>query len=203
MNAVLLGVLLACGSKSGRAPVTNEVPAAETLATVKSFQSIGDEAARSRALFIEMARVFRHPRCSNCHPVDDTPRQGLSGALHEPPVFRGPDDHGLPAARCSTCHQDHNVPGARIPGAPHWGLAPRSMGWIGLPVAAICAQLKDPQRNGGRSLDAIHEHVAEDPLVAWGWSPGPHRQAAPGSQQTFADLTRAWIDSGAHCPESP
>jgi len=39
-------------------------------------------------------------------------------------------------------------------------------------------------------------------LVAWGWEPGPGREPAPGDPQRFADLVKAWIATGAHCPES-
>ena len=74
------------------------------------------------------------------------------------------------------------------------------MGWIGATVAEICEQIKDPARNGGKSLEELHEHNAEDGLVGWGWEPGDGRTPAPGSQALFGQLTRAWIDSGAHCP---
>lgn len=65
----------------------------------------------------------------------------------------------------------------------------------------ICKQLKDPARNGGRSLEEIHHHIANDPLVAWGWKPGHGREPAPGSQAELGALTRAWIDTGAACPQ--
>jgi len=32
------------------------------------------------------------------------------------------------------------------------------MAWQGKGVSEICQQLKDPQRNGGRSLELLHEH---------------------------------------------
>ena len=67
-------------------------------------------------------------------------------------------------------------------------------------VSAICAQLKDPARNGGRSLAQIVDHAAHDPLVAWGWSPGHGRTAAPGTQAAFAAVVAAWIGTGAACP---
>ena len=64
----------------------------------------------------------------------------------------------------------------------------------------ICEQLKDPARNGNRSLAALHDHMAHDDLVAWGWNPGPGRASAPGTQAVLGDLIQAWIDTGAACP---
>jgi hypothetical protein len=47
---------------------------------------------------------------------------------------------------------------------------------------------------------ALVRHLAEDSLVGWGWSPGPGRQPAPGTQAEFGALIRAWAETGAHCP---
>src|SRR5256885_16658813 len=51
-----------------------------------------------------------------------------------------------------------------------------------------------------RSLELLHEHLAHDDLVAWGWSPGSGRDPVPGTQEVLGELIRAWIDSGAECP---
>jgi hypothetical protein len=120
--------------------------------------------------------------------------------VHDPPVVRGEGDQGVPALRCGTCHQDANVELARVPGAPGWHLAPRSMAWLGRTPAAICAQVKDPARNGNRSLAAIVTHASHDPLVAWGWAPGHGRTPAPGDQARFGALVAAWVQNGAACP---
>ena len=176
------------------------------LRTPDEFASIENEAERSAALFEEMMIVIGHPRCMNCHPVDDTPRLGMDMQVHQPPVVRGAADFGAPGMRCSTCHGSGNVAygtgEGSIPGHSPWHLAPASMGWIGKSAAEICAQLKDPERNGGRSLAELHEHNAEDGLVGWGWHPGDGREPAPGNQEIFGQLTQAWIDSGAACPGS-
>ena len=87
-----------------------------------------------------------------------------------------------------------------IPGHPRWALAPLEMAWEGKSNGEICAQLKDPKRNGGKSLATLHEHFARDDLVAWGWNPGEGREPAPGSQELAGQLLQAWIDSGAVCP---
>jgi hypothetical protein len=174
---------------------------ANQLRAVAEFMAIEDRADRSRALFLEAARVLMHPRCVNCHPDGDTPHQGMQMALHDPPVVRGPSDNGVPGNECTTCHQDRNQELTRVPGAPRWHVAPREMAWVGKSAAYICNQLKDTKRNGGKSLAQIVEHNAHDELVAWGWNPGANREPAPGTQQEFGALVAAWVDSGAECPE--
>jgi hypothetical protein len=183
--------------KGGRSPAP--VRASE-LRSPDSFAQIADRGERSRALFVEASRVFLHPRCVNCHPDGDTPHQGMDLSIHDPPVVRGPDDKGVVGVQCTSCHQDHNLELARVPGAPQWHLAPRAMAWVGKSPHAICEQMKDPARNGGRSLGEIVEHNAHDPLVAWGWNPGHDREPAPGTQEQLGRVIAAWVDTGAECP---
>jgi hypothetical protein len=144
-----------------------------------------------------------HPRCKNCHPDGDAPMQGDAGRLHDPPVYRGPKDEGIPALECGSCHQDRNVELARVPGAPKWRLAPRAMAWENRSPHALCEQLKDEKRNGGRSLEQIVDHSTHDELVAWGWAPGHGRVPAPGTQAEFGALMEAWRKDGAACPSEP
>lgn len=176
----------------------------QNLRPASEIEAIANERERSLAAYEEVVKVVTHPRCMNCHPRDNSPRQGESMAMHNPPVVRGVDTFGAPAMRCSTCHGNENVSfvGAEgsIPGHEPWHLAPLSMGWIGLSKGQICEQLKDPERNGNRTLAEVHEHMAEDGLVGWAWDPGEGRQPAPGSQDVFGQLTKLWIDNGAHCP---
>jgi hypothetical protein len=61
--------------------------------------------------------------------------------------------------RCSICHQAANFERAGVPGNPGWHLAPHEMGWEGKTLEQICEQIKDPARNGGRSLEDIVHHV--------------------------------------------
>jgi hypothetical protein len=170
------------------------------LATPESFASIGDTAQRSAALFTELGKVLTHPRCVNCHPASDHPRQGEEGRPHQPPVARGVDGHGLPAMRCSTCHQKANFEPGRVPGHPEWQLAPREMAWEGKTLGEICEQIKDPKRNGNRSLADLIHHIGEDTLVGWAWAPGYGRQPAPGTQNEAGALVEAWVKTGAACP---
>jgi hypothetical protein len=172
-----------------------------------AFASISDQAARSRALFAEAAKVITSPRCMNCHPASGRPTQGNDMHVHMPPVTRGEGGVGVPGNSCGACHTDRNFTLVEhtsyrsIPGHPRWGLAPIEMAWQGKSLGEICGQLKDPKRNGGRNLALLHEHAAGDDLIAWGWRPGEGREPAPGTQQIFGALVQAWIDTGAQCPQ--
>ena len=152
--------------------------------------------------------VFSHPRCANCHVADDHPR--WSGAhygaarVHGFNVRRGDDGSGFgnPGLRCTTCHFSSNSSALHgPPGAENWRLAPPEMVWWQQSSAAICAQIKDPQRNGGRTLDEIALHVRDDKLVGWGWAPGPGREPAPGSAEATYEALERWSQAGAPCPQ--
>ena len=173
---------------------------AADLKAPASFASIGDRTERSRALFVEAGKVIQHPRCVNCHPVGDRPTQGNDMHPHSPLVVRGADDKGAIGMRCTTCHQSANFDPSGVPGHPLWHVAPTSMAWQSKSLGQICEQIKDPGRNGGKTLAAIHHHMAHDSLVGWGWKPGAGRESAPGTQARFGALIKAWIDSGAACP---
>jgi hypothetical protein len=172
----------------------------DKLAPPESFAAVGDTAAQSAAIFTELGKVLTHPRCVNCHPAGDSPRQGENGRRHQPPVERGADGHGVASMRCPICHQRANFEPARVPGHPEWHLAPRSMAWEGKTLREICEQIKDPQRNGNRTLAQLHEHIGTDTLVGWAWAPGYGRKPAPGTQKEAGALVEAWIRTGAACP---
>jgi cytochrome c553 len=179
------------------------VLAQTTAASLKSpsdFGTISDQADRSRALFAEMGKVIESPRCQNCHPVGQRPTQADDMHPHLPLVVRGADDQGAIAMRCATCHQAANFAPAGVPGAPKWHMAPVEMAWQGKSLGQICEQIKDPARNGKRTLAQIHDHMAFDELVGWGWHPGGTRTPAPGTQKQFGELVAAWIQTGAACP---
>jgi hypothetical protein len=201
--ALLLAV--ACGREAKaplrQPPQLRQVPANELRAPA-DFALFGDPAERSRALFLEISKVLLHPRCANCHPSGDVPHQGMEAKLHDPPVLRGPEDKGVVGMECAGCHQEHNLELARVPGAPGWHVAPLSMAWVGHTPHDICEQLKDPARNGQKTLAQIVEHNAHDELVGWGWQPGHGREPAPGTQAEFGALTAAWVETGAACPDT-
>src|SRR5262249_50785073 len=56
----------------------------DSLAPPDSFAAIADTAAQSAAMFTELGKVLTNPRCVNCHPAGDHPRQGEQGRLHQP-----------------------------------------------------------------------------------------------------------------------
>lgn len=182
------------------APLPAPAAGAAALRDVSSFAGIADRGARSTALFEEVGKVLQHPRCVNCHPATERPRQTDARRLHQPLVVRGKDGHGAPGMECATCHGKQNFDPARVPGDGHWALAPASMAWEGKSLGQICTQLKDRTLNGDRDLAALHKHVTEDTLVGWAWNPGPGRQPAPGTQTQFGALLKAWADTGAVCP---
>ena len=122
--------------------VSNPPPG--SLASVESFSSIGDQEARSAAYFTELGKVLTSPRCLNCHPAGDRPRQGDMARLHQPPVERGADGFGLPALRCPICHQAANFGG--VPGNPIWHLAPHEMAWEGKTLSRFALRSRTPRR---------------------------------------------------------
>jgi len=172
----------------------------QQLKPAEAFAEIADERERSLALFNEAAKVITHPRCVNCHPAGDRPLQGEDSHPHVPPVTRGPAGIGAVAMQCTNCHGPANYDPARVPGHPLWHLAPIEMAWQGQTLGEICEQIKDPQRNGGKTLEEIVHHMSEDSLVGWGWNPGAGREPAPGTQKAFGALVEAWVASGAACP---
>lgn len=160
-------------------------------------------AKESIAAFEEVGKVLTSPRCINCHPSGERPTQGDKMQPHQPPVFRGAGGKGAVGMRCSTCHATQNyafVEGGSIPGAKNWHLAPASMAWQGKSLHEICEQIKDPARNGGKTLEQLLEHHTKDGFVLWAWKPGAERSPAPGTHAQFVEWTRKWIESGAHCP---
>jgi hypothetical protein len=120
--------------------------------------------------------------------AQDYPRQGDDRHPHYYTVVRGdvaPNGagRGTPFERCTSCHGTANDPQTGIPGtidpaapgppAPFWALAPATMAWEsapGMPLtgAQLCAQLKDPTRNGNRTLIDLLHHLEDEPLVKWG-----------------------------------
>jgi hypothetical protein len=151
-------------------------------------------------VFLEIAKVLRHPRCLNCHTTTNFPRQGDDRHPHVNLVRRGPDNRGVAGQRCSTCHQAEDNAASGVPGRPNWHLAPLSMAWEGLGDEALCRALKDPRRNGGRNLEALAEHLAQDPLVGYGLEPGGRRTPVPISRGELVTLMETWSRAGAPCP---
>jgi hypothetical protein len=194
------GAAVLAGPAPAPVPTIPSPVSADNLASPENFADIADPQKRSAAYFTELGKVLTSRRCLNCHPAGDRPRQGDDGHPHQPPVFRGKDGFGLDSLRCPICHANGNFPPGRMPGHPEWHLAPREMGWEGKTLTQICEQIKDPKRNGNRTLKDLEAHIGEDTLVGWAWHPGFGRKPAPGTQSQAGALVKAWADSGAFCP---
>ncbi len=162
--------------------------------------------AESIQLYRQLHAVLSHPRSVNCHPKDDTPKQGLDAHIHTPPIIRGPGDSGPPGLPCMACHNEANFDPARMPGAPSWHLAPASMAWEGKSPGELCRALTDRNKNGRRDLPATVKHLTQDKLVAWGWEPGIYvggkpREPVPMPKAEFDRVVVAWANSGGACPD--
>ena len=160
--------------------------------------------AGARAAFLEVYKVLMHPRCLNCHPSADVPLQGDDSHLHFQNVKRGEDGKGKYALKCANCHQDVNLAGENMPpGNPTWQLPKKTMPLVfqGKSPRELADQFKDPQRNGGKTLEQLLEHVTHDQLVLWGWEPGDGRTKPPLSHDAFAKKFREWVAKGAASPE--
>lgn len=182
------------------------VQAAEDGLAVSSGQSLAPQAAL--ATWGKIYEVFSHPRCANCHvPEDNRPRwsgahYGEDAQYHGMYINGGVSRSGAESIVCTTCHQKENSEVLHgPPGAEVWALAPLEMVWWEKSSAEICAQIKDPSRNGQRSLQAVADHIDHDALVHWGWNPGLGREPAPYSAKEVVKFINDWAASGAPCPE--
>jgi hypothetical protein len=156
--------------------------------------------------FETVRSVLQHPRCQNCHPRDEVPLQGDDSHPHAQNVLRGPEGHGMAGALCTTCHGPMNPPdsyGAHAPPgvATGWRMPKpeQRLVFVGVAPGALCEQIKDPARNGGKDMAALRTHL-DDPLVTWGWAPGFGRAPIPVARQAFLHAWTTWESAGAPCP---
>ncbi|MGK3988037.1 hypothetical protein WME99_33650 [Sorangium sp. So ce136] len=191
-SLVLALLLAACG---GQAPGASQAPSPSPASREAGL-----------AAFETVRGVLQHPRCQNCHPAGDVPLQGDEGRLHNQLVLRGPTGHGMAGAGCTTCHGPTNPPnsfGMHVPPgvAKGWHMPPPEMKmvFVGVAPRALCEQIKDPARNGGKDMAALRVHL-EDPLVTWGWNPGAGRTPVPTPYPEFIAAWETWARAGAPCP---
>jgi hypothetical protein len=144
----------------------------------------------SQALFLQLAPVLKHPRCSNCHIVGDMHKTGDEQKPHKPRKVRG---------TCAKCHGYKNSP--RAPGAVDWRAPPAAMGWDERSPAEICHNLTNPATNGNRTPQDLAYHVTSSPNVLWAWHPGGQLSVPPLPFAEFKAVFARWVDSGAHCPD--
>ncbi len=189
---VLVVALVACSEKSS--------------STTPSTSSQPPTREAGLAAFEVVRGVLQHPRCQNCHPDGDAPLQGDDGHVHAQNVMRGPAGRGAVGMECTTCHVPANPPsgyGAHIPPGyiNGWHMPPpeHKLVFVGVAPGALCEQVKDPARNGGKDMAALRAHL-DDPLVQWGWSPGFGRAPVPTPRAKFLDAWETWARAGAPCP---
>ncbi len=161
-----------------------------------------DRVAAGKKAFVDVAKVLQSPRCANCHPPDDRPRQGDLGKPHAQNISRKSVEAGV---ACTTCHQDRNSEetiglAGGPPGAPHWGLPPANQMFLGITPSELCANLKDPSKTGNRDLAQLLDHVQNDALVKWGWNPGGKRTLPPLTHEKFVAAFKTWVESDGACP---
>ena len=103
------------------------------------------------------------------------------------------------AARSATKRPISTRPACR---ATRSGIS-RRVKWRGKARRSLrfCAQIKDPARNGGRSVEDLIHHIGDDTLVGWAWAPGFGRQPAPGTQKQAGALVDAWVKNRRSLPE--
>ncbi len=157
--------------------------------------------------------VVSHPRCANCHvdgsnvPMWSGPEYAEDGP-HGMNIDAGVSRIGAETLLCSTCHITSSSVGGKKHGAPYmmidWQLAPVEMIWFGRSSAEICAQMSDPERNGGRDWVGLAEHLRDDAghggSVAWGFAPGEGREPAPHDLQSHINDVLLWGAAGQPCP---
>ena len=159
------------------------------------------------------ARIYEvasHPRCANCHvgaserPMWSGPSYG-EARPHGMNIRAGDSRIGAETIPCRTCHVTNGTGGNDVPhAAPQvaaaWQLPPVEADWFGKSGDEICAQLSDPERNGGRTFLEIAGHLGHDVILHWAWTPGGGREPAPYSLQAHTDDVLAWGVAGMPCP---
>lgn len=196
-----LGVLLAFGLAAPALGEGTEVtidPPAEGSITI----------AAGLDAWTRIYEVTSHPRCSNCHvgadnrPMWSGPTYGKARP-HGMNINAGDSRIGAETIQCSTCHAYregvNDMPHAAPQVAMNWQLAPVEAEWFGKSSDEICNQLRDPDRNGGRTMVELAEHLNHDLILHWAWNPGGGREAAPYSLQEHIDDLLVWGVAGFPC----
>ncbi|MEO0668260.1 MAG: hypothetical protein AAFZ99_10140 [Pseudomonadota bacterium] len=180
------------------------------LSTLPDAGAVGPE--DGLAAWDSIHTVLTHPRCLNCHVgADNVPLWGTTevpNRIHRMAINAGDSRIGAETMSCNACHQtstrENTVPHA----APHtdmdWRLAPVEFQWTDRSSAEICAQMRDPARNGGRDGAGLIEHILHDAevigFITWSYDPGAGRDPAPGSLQAHLEDMATWTAAGMPCP---
>lgn len=201
---------------AGLAALTSLAVAAEQVGTNRVINDfpVGsvtvEEGLASWQTFYEVAS---HPRCANCHvgadnrPMWSGPSYGRTRP-HGMNINAGASRIGAETIPCATCHTTTESVGENANATPHaaprvamsWQLAPVEAEWFGKSSAYICEQLKDPERNGDRTIREVAAHLDHDLILHWAWTPGGGREPAPHSLQATMDALMKWAAAGTPCP---
>lgn len=200
----------------GLAALTALANAAEPVGTnrvINDFPEGSVSAEEGLANWQKFFEVASHPRCANCHvgadnrPIWSGPSYGRTRP-HGMNITAGESRIGSEALVCSTCHTTLAAPDPAANAMPHgapmvaadWMLAPVEAEWFGKSSSFICNQLKDPERNGERTIREVAGHLDHDLILHWAWAPGGNREPAPHSLQEAMDALMKWAAAGTPCP---
>ncbi|MCT8159939.1 hypothetical protein [Pseudoruegeria sp. SHC-113] len=201
--ALALAIAAPLTRAEGEAPATINAPAEGSVSQADGLSS-----------FARVYEVVSHPRCANCHAGPENIPMWYGGSEgparpHGMNINAGESRIGAETLLCSTCHMTREDLDSAPHAPPHagldWQLAPVEFAWFGKSPAEICAQISDPERNGGRDWLGLAEHLVEDAghhgFVLWGWNPGGGREPAPYSLQAHVDDVLHWGAAGMPCPQ--
>lgn len=158
--------------------------------------------------FQKLYEVAKSPRCANCHAGGETPLQTDLRIPHKMNITRNISRLGH---RCTSCHSATGQNEKFFPPtAVNWNMPSKKKAFSkDMEPRYLCYQWRSPEHNAfeegpkkgqGRSLKELYEHIQEDHLVKWSWSPGAGRSTPPGTHDEFVRNFHAWISSGAKCP---
>lgn len=201
---------------AGLAALTSLAVAAEQVGTnrvINDFPAGSVTVEEGLASWQTFYEVASHPRCANCHvgadnrPMWSGPSYGRTRP-HGMNINAGVSRIGAETIPCATCHTTTESVGENANATPHaaprvamsWQLAPVEAEWFGKSSAYICAQLKDPERNGDRTIREVAAHLDHDLILHWAWTPGGGREPAPHSLQATMDALMKWAAAGTPCP---
>jgi len=167
------------------------------------------------AAWSRIYEVTSHPRCSNCHtgasdrPMWSGPSYGKTRA-HGMNIRAGESRMGVEYVPCATCHvtnqntsstneTPHTAPQVAAP----WRLAPIEADWFGKSSDEVCMQLRDPERNGDRTMEDLAAHLDHDLILHWAWDPGGDREPAPYNLKDHISDILTWGSAGFPCKIDP
>ena len=164
--------------------------------------------AQGLAAWDRVFAVTSHPRCTNCHVgAEGRPMWQALGfgqdRVHGMAIDAGESRIGAETVPCRTCHVTSARPNTVPHAPPHipdaWRLPPVELAWLGKSSAEVCAQLRDPDRNDGRTIAELVTHLQTSAFVAWSFDPGAGRSAPAGSPATIAADVARWGAAGTPC----